>query len=172
MPAPDSNRRMQVNGSTLTLISAVALLSFGACAEESATTGPEERRPDVAAAALVLDGLTITARVHIVPGNRMRVEAQLGPGDASTIARVQVDYRGPGMMGSSRRPMVLYDDGTHGDRAPGDGWYCYENEFYTMMYEIWQVNQDRCRGSHQFQVYCVYHDGHRGRYFPLQLSVD
>ncbi len=84
---------------------------------------------NVTVAGQTVNGMTLP-RGH-GEGSSTRFEAMLtddrGPLTGQTA---QVRYERPqgmGMMNSSGT-MMLYDDGTHGDRRAGDGLYCYEDQ--------------------------------------------
>jgi hypothetical protein len=77
----------------------------------------------------VVNGMTLP-RGH-GEGASSRFEARMVDlqGRPVTGPTVSVRYQRPQGMGmmSSSGTIMLYDDGTHGDRVPGDGLYCYED---------------------------------------------
>jgi hypothetical protein len=92
-------------------------------------------------ALVVLESATVSVGGQVVNGMTLprghgqgastRFEAKIvdAQGRPMTGQTVSVRYQRPqgtGMM-SSTGTMMLYDDGTHGDRVPGDGIYCYED---------------------------------------------
>ncbi|MEO8198700.1 MAG: choice-of-anchor X domain-containing protein [Thermoanaerobaculia bacterium] len=78
----------------------------------------------------VVNGMTLPPGHN--QGNSTRFEARLldTQGMPHADGTMQIHYDRPsgmGMMGATSGTMMLYDDGTHGDRTPGDGTYCFED---------------------------------------------
>jgi hypothetical protein len=92
-------------------------------------------------ASVIVDGQTVNGMTlptgTEVHGTRFRRRRDaIG---ARSGAQVWLRYERPGTMGMMGKSgvVMLYDDGTHGDHAPGDGLYCLYDE----------RDADGCHGS-------------------------
>ena len=115
---------------TLTFAASLAIV---AC-DRSTPTQPSSSALVLQKAAVSVDGVVINgstvSRDHGA-GVSTRFEAHLVDltGRPALGHTVLVDYIRPNGHGSMMNGgrMTLYDDGTHGDRMPNDGIYCYED---------------------------------------------
>ena len=121
-------------------LAAIVLLAFIACggsggsSNTSTPTAPTPSPIILQTASVSIAGQDVTngswSRGNHNPGST-RFEATLHRDDMPALGEmVFVEFDHPqgmnGMMGQSGR-FELYDDGTHGDRAAGDGLYCLED---------------------------------------------
>ena len=117
----------------LLTLSLVAGLAVSAC-DGSSPTQPTSssivlQKATVSVAGTVVNGTTVS-RDHGT-GASTRFEAHLVDlaGRPALGHTARIDYMRPNGHGSMMNGgrMTLYDDGTHGDRMPNDGIYCYED---------------------------------------------
>lgn len=121
-------RRTAIGGG----VALVALLATAGCGGSDGPTAPRRSEVAVTNASVMVNGQIVNGqtlpRVH-GQGGTTRFEASLmlgGRPAPGQVVRVRFDRPGPGMMNTTGT-FSLYDDGTHGDRMPGDGIYCYED---------------------------------------------
>lgn len=144
---------------------AVGLLLLG-CDGRSGLT-------DVAASAFVTDA-KVTVDGEVVNGRTVsrghgggatRFEASVRfAGRAPSVVRVR--YTKPGAMGMhGSGELSCYDDGTHGDRQPGDGVYCYED--HEGRYGC--HGDDAHPGQHRYEFDCADDRGRRSN--PVVVTV-
>ena len=65
----------------------------------------------------------------------------------------------------------LWDDGTHGDHVPGDGWYSMEDDMIQMM-SMMGNNWDQIMGLHDFEFYCQDEEGNESNHIGAHLNVN
>lgn len=115
---------------------AVLLLTAAACGEDHPTRPGDENASD-----LTLSAATVSVDGQSLDGQDIRQEHLSGPvryearladhhGNPVVGGRVRVRYGMSDRMGHMGEYMhqgefYCYDDGTHGDRVPGDGRYCF-----------------------------------------------
>jgi hypothetical protein len=112
---------------------ALLLVQAGCGGGGSTPTAPAAPAFQMSSAAVVVDGVTVngaTVSPHHGGGpTRFEARLQIG-GQAATGGAVYCRYElpnGGGMM-QHQGLFTMYDDGTHGDAAPGDGLYCYQDQ--------------------------------------------
>lgn len=122
--------------SITTVAVAILVLTAVGCSENDPTRPADSNAGDLtlSAANVSVDGQSLDGQ-DIQQGSQagpVRYEARLADqhGNPVTGGQVQVRFGMYGMMGHMDGYMHLgelycYDDGTHGDPAPGDGIYCF-----------------------------------------------
>jgi hypothetical protein len=114
----------------------LGLVLFAACSGDGGGSPTAPASPQ-----LVLQTATLSVSGQVVNG--MTLPQGHGQGVSTRFAATMVNLQGQPMSGQNvqvryQRPqgmgmmnpsgtMMLYDDGTHGDRVPNDGLYCYED---------------------------------------------
>jgi hypothetical protein len=85
---------------------------------------------------------------------------------------VRVGYQRPpgmsGMMGGASGVMTLYDDGTHGDPAPGDGIYCLEDDEGHYGFHMGTAQM----GTYQYDFYGMHDDGHESNHMEVSVHLE
>lgn len=126
---------MMNHARTLFVLAAATLLALGGCSGSgdsnsgSLTAPPGGSAIRLAGGDVLIGGQSVSGAT-IAQGSgtsTLFTTTLVDPSDASRVRTMYMDYpahSSMGMMGSMER-LQLYDDGTHGDLAPGDGWYCY-----------------------------------------------
>jgi hypothetical protein len=163
------NRRLPI----LILTAAVAL-ALTAC---DGSSSPSEPR----GSSLVLQGATVSVAGVVVNGASLprghgrgastRFEARLSDlsGQPATGHTVKIAYSRPSghgaMMDGGR--LTLFDDGTHGDRVPGDGVYCFED--FGSDYGCHGENAQM--GQHRYDFYGMDHMGGESNHMLVTVSV-
>lgn len=147
----------------------------GRCAEGLASPTDTRRgslvlqQATVSVAGVTLNGASVP-RGHGA-GASTRFEARLvdGAGQPAAGHTVRVAYSRPNghgsMMDGGR--MILFDDGTHGDRAAGDGVYCYED--FAGDYSCHGDNSPM--GQHRYDFYGMNHDGSESNHMLVTVNV-
>ncbi len=103
----------------------------------------------------------------IMPGMGSSTIYRARPTSVPPGLTVRVHYQGPmGMMNNSG-DWMMYDDGTHGDRTPGDGEYCYQ-DFDQMRIHM----RNAMPGHYTFDFYCVDSNGNHSPYNTAWVDVD
>lgn len=113
-------------------VALIALVATTRCGGGDGPTAPTTSAIAVTNASVMVNGQIVNGqtlqRGH-GEGGSTQFEASLMLGDRPApgqVVRVRFDRPGSGMMNTTGT-FSLYDDGTHGDRMPGDGIYCYED---------------------------------------------
>lgn len=127
---------------------------------------------------LVLTRATVSVNGQVLNGETLpqghgegvaeRFEAVLekdGVRVAGGTVRVQHDSPGGMMMGPPA--FYLYDDGTHGDRMPGDGLYCLED--FQGQYGC-HTNQ-ASRGAHHYDFMGMDGQGHKSSQMRVTVTI-
>ena len=108
------------------------VLALAACGGASGTTSPGASRLEMTSAQIVLAGQVLNGQTTTMyqGADPTRFEARLERAALpATGGTVYCRYDRPGSMGMhGQGTFMLYDDGTHGDRMPGDGLYCFEDD--------------------------------------------
>jgi hypothetical protein len=63
--------------------------------------------------------------------------------------------------------MPLYDDGTHGDRTPNDGVYCYEDDDGSFGLHMGNA----AMGPYRYEFWGMDPDGHDSNHMDLTVTV-
>ena len=93
------------------------------------------------------------------------------PDGDETITRAVVEYNvNMGMMNHSGQ-ITMWDDGTHGDMTPGDGWYHMEDEMEVMMLMM-GIDWGMMTGEYNFEFYCFDDEGNESNHIHTNLSLD
>jgi hypothetical protein len=103
--------------------------------------------------------------------DRMTVRAQFfDPQGSNTIRTAVTSYsHGHGMMDHMGQ-ITLWDDGTHGDDVPGDGWYHMEDEMLEMM-SMMGNHWNQIMGTHEFEFYCLDEDGNESNHITAHIDI-
>ena len=114
------------------LVCGMAIAALAGCGSGSSTpTSAPAPSLTLTAAAVLVGGQTVSGMT--LPqghgqGMATRFEARMGMnGTPLPGAQMWMQYQRPGGMMGGSGTVPLYDDGTHGDRTPGDGLYCLED---------------------------------------------
>ena len=76
-------------------------------------------------------------------------------------------YQRPmGMMNQSGT-MRLYDDGTHGDRTPNDGVYCYEDSDGSFGFHM----MDAAMGQYHYEFWGMDSGGHDSNHMSMAITL-
>jgi len=124
-------------------------------------------------AAIMINGNDVTNGSMSNPNqdDRMTIRAHFSdPQGNQTIRTAFASYSHLHGMMNHMGQYTLWDDGTHGDDVPGDGWYCLEDDMVQMM-SIMGHNWDQIMGSHEFEFYCLDEDGHESNHITAHLNV-
>jgi hypothetical protein len=118
----------------------------------------------------VVNGMTLP-RGH-GNGSSTRFEASLVDLGGMPMAGVTVtmSYQRPGSMGmmGTSGTLHLYDDGTHGDRTPGDGVFCYEDS--TGDYGCHAA--DAPMGQYHYEFWGDDAHGHQSNRMAVTVTID
>jgi len=124
-------------------------------------------------AAIIINGSDMTNGTMSNPnqGDLMTLKAEFSdPQGNHTIRMAAASYtHGHGMM-NHMGEITLWDDGTHGDHVPGDGWYTMEDDMLQMM-SMMGNHWNNIMGSHEFQFYCLDEDGNESNHISAHLDV-
>lgn len=145
----------------------VALLFLGNCKKETLDA------PTAISAAIMIDGSNMTNGTVSSPSrdDRMKVTAQFSdPQGNHTIRTAVVSYSMAGGMMGQMGQFILWDDGTHGDDAAGDGWYCLEDDMEEMMSMVGH-GWSQVMGSHEFDFYCLDEDGNESNHITVHMDI-
>jgi hypothetical protein len=115
-----------------------------------------------------LDGQTL--RVGQNENGNIRFEARLVDHNANPAPnhQVRVEYEMPGMgMMHRRGTFMLYDDGTHGDPVPHDGFYCYED----MTGDYGCHGSESQPGEYHYDFCGIRSDGHETNHVNLMVKL-
>jgi hypothetical protein len=124
-------------------------------------------------AVIMINGSDMTNGTMSGPrqADRMTLRAQFSdPQGNHTIRTAVASYnRGHGMM-NRMGEITLWDDGTHGDHVPGDGWYTMEDDMLQMMSSMGH-HWNEIMGEHEFGFYCLDEDGNESNHITVRLNV-
>jgi hypothetical protein len=142
------------------------------CAGSDGPTAPD-------GSAIALTNATVTVNGQIVndqtvprghgQGASTRFEASLMRGSrpaAGQVVQVRFDRPGSGMMNTTGM-FSLYDDGTHGDRMPGDGIYCYED----MAGQYGCHTEDARPGQYHYDFSGMYEGMHESNHMMVTVTI-
>jgi hypothetical protein len=158
------------SGIAIAAAALVAIILTG-CNGNGGPTAPES-------SSLVLTSATVSVNGQVLNGETLprghgegvaeRFEAVLekdGVRVTGGTVRVQHDSPGGMMMGS---PVFhLYDDGTHGDRMPNDGLYCFED--FQGQYGC--HTEQASRGSHHYDFAGMDSQGHKSSQMRVTVTI-
>ena len=150
---------------------ALFLMTTG-CGESKSPTAPVSGLTLASASVQVngqsVDGQTLS-RGH-GQGSSTRFEASLTQDARSApgqMVRVKFDRPGgPGMMNQGGM-FTLYDDGTHGDRMPGDGIYCYEDT----VGDYGCHTADSPSGQYHYDFYGMHQGMHESNHMVVTVMI-
>jgi hypothetical protein len=150
---------------------AVTLVLWSGCSD---STGPGEDLAGIRSAAAFVNGNPVNGTIHPAHGDRMRLEARVTMSSRAGTWRVVVDHTGPGMGGSPQHhshARYLHDDGMNGDRVPGDGLYCDEDDLDDMFEHMGQM-MSGMNGPHRLDVYVEDASGNRSASVALEFRIE
>lgn len=155
---------------TLTFLAALAVT---AC-DRSTPTQPTTSSLVLQKATVSVNGVVVN-NTSVSPdhgtGSSTRFEAQLVDlaGRTAMGHTAQINYMRPNGHGSmmSGGRMTLYDDGTHGDRIPNDGTYCYED--FAGDYGCHGANTPM--GRHDYDFFGMDHSGGESNHMLVTVTV-
>jgi len=115
---------------------------------------------------LVSDGMSVHRST--TAGGSTRFEAHLMDGAHAAVGdQANMRYGRPmGMMNQSGT-LGLYDDGTHGDRVPNDGVYCYEDSDGSFGIHM----MDAAMGQYHFEFWGTDPRGHDSNHLSLAITM-
>lgn len=127
---------------------------------------------------LVLTRATVSVNGQVVNGETLpqghgegvaeRFEAALEKdGVRMAGGSVRVQHASPGGMMMGPPEFRLYDDGTHGDRTPGDGLYCLED----LQGQYGCHTNQAPRGSHHYDFMGTDSQGHRSNQMRVTVTI-
>lgn len=151
-----------------------AMVLATACGGNGGPTGVEASNTlSLTSASLSVNGETIQtgssfqhndAGVPAATRFEARLEGPLGPAPGH---RVEVRFQTPGGMMRHEGVFHLYDDGTHGDRVPGDGLYCFEDA--DGAYGFCHRSADH--GPYHYDFCGLYPDGRETNHWTFEVTV-
>jgi hypothetical protein len=124
-------------------------------------------------AAIMINGSDMTNGTMSNPNqaDRMTIRAEFSdPQGNHTIRTAAASYTHGHNMMNHMGEITLWDDGTHGDHVPGDGWYTIEDDMVQMM-SMMGNHWDQVMGSHEFEFYCLDEDGNESNHITARLNV-
>lgn len=103
--------------------------------------------------------------------DRMRIRAQFSdPQGNHTINSAVATYsHGMGMMDHTVQ-VTMWDDGTHGDDIPGDGWIHMEDEMVDMM-SLMGHGWNQIMGDYRFDIYCFDEEGNESNHISVHMTI-
>ncbi|NIM13468.1 MAG: hypothetical protein GTO45_15250 [Candidatus Aminicenantes bacterium] len=129
--------------------------------------------PTAITAAIMINGNDMTNGTMSGPNqnDRMTIRAEFSdPQGNHTIRTAVASYtHGHGMMNHMGQ-ITLWDDGTHGDHIPGDGWFTMEDDMIQMM-SMMGNNWNQIMGSHEFEIYCLDEDGNESNHITVHMDI-
>ncbi len=133
--------------------------------------------PSAISASILINGSNIADGTVSGPNrtDSITMKAQFSdPQGKNTIQRAVVTYShashaGMGMMDHMGQ-ITLWDNGTHGDHTPGDGWFEMEDEMDDMMTRMGH-NWNQIMGHYDFEFYCVDDDGNESNHISVHMDV-
>ena len=154
-------------------VALIALVATTRCGGDDGPTAPSS-------SAIALTGASVAVNGQIVNGQTLprghgqggstRFEASLmlgGRPAPGQVVQVRFDRPGPGMMNTSGM-FSLYDDGTHGDRMPGDGIYCYED----MAGQYGCHSEDARPGQYQYDFSGMHEGTHESNHMMVTVTIN
>lgn len=153
----------------LIVISGIILLSNCKAAENSA--------PVALSGQVMINGADMTTSHNNSNSNynrndRMTFKAMFKDSDGNdTIKKAVVSYSVNMMMMDHSGEITMWDDGTHGDMTPGDGWYHMEDEMGEMMLMM-GIQWEQMMGDYDFEFYCFDEDGNESNHYKVDLSIN
>lgn len=149
-------------------ILAIAVFTTGGCKETNTANSP-----------VALDASVWVNDMNISNGNlsnpnqndRIRLKAQFSdPQGNQTIRNAVATYsHGMGMMDHTVQ-LTMWDDGTHGDDVPGDGWFHMEDEMADMMSQMGH-GWNQIMGDYRFDIYCFDEDGNESNHISVHMTI-
>lgn len=155
------------------IIAALAVLVVGCSSGSNSPTQPGGFAGELAvtSADLLVDGESVAGQTMPVghgEGMAARFEAHLMMDGAPAPGyQMWVEYDRPMGMGPQQGRFRLYDDGTNGDRVPGDGIYCFED--FEGMYACHRNNARR--GDYHYEFYGIDHQGEHTNHMDFMVHL-
>jgi len=154
-------------------IAAAALLAFTltGCNGKEGPTSPEGSSLVLTRASLSVNGQVVNGQT--LPrghgeGGAARFETVLEEdGVRMTGGTVRVQHEVPGGMMMGPAEFHLYDDGTHGDRTPGDGLYCFED----VQGQYGCHTSQAPLGSHHYDFMGTDGQGHKSNQMRVTVTI-
>jgi hypothetical protein len=154
-----------------TLITLVATMG---CGGNDAPTAPPGSVIALTDARVMVNGEVVNGqtlpRGHGAGGST-RFEASFVVGDrpaTGQAVRVQFDRpAGSGMMNMGGM-FALYDDGSHGDRMPGDGTYCYEDT----VGQYGCHTEDSRPGQYHYDFWGMHESMHESNHMRVTVTIN
>lgn len=154
---------------SIILVSGLVVLSNCKTTENSA--------PVALSGQVMFNGINMTSSFSNTSSNynqkdKMTFKGQFTDPDGDhTISKAMVSYNvNMGMMNHSGE-ITIWDDGTHGDVTPGDGWYHMEDEMEQMML-LMGIQWSQMMGDYSFEFYCIDEDGNESNHFKVHLDIN
>lgn len=154
-------------------VAVIVLVAAARCGDGDGPTSPSGAPVVLSGASVIVNGQVVNGQT--LPrghgqGGSTRFEASLtldGRPAPGQVVRVRFERPGPGMM-SSTGMFSLHDDGTHGDRVPGDGLYCYED-----MAGQFGCHAEDARPGHYHYDFSGMHGGmHESNHAMVTVTID
>ena len=158
------------SGIAIVAAALVAVILTG-CNGNEGPTSPEGLSFVLAQATVSVNGEVINGET--LPqghgeGAAERFEAVLEKdGARMTGGTVRVQHDSPGGMMMGPPAFYLYDDGTHGDRTPGDGLYCLED----IQGQYGCHTNQASRGSHHYDFMGMDGQGHKSNQMRVTVTI-
>lgn len=158
-----------------TVLAAALLLSLPllSCSNAHSPTAADASDLVLTDAILTVDGQVmngLTVQQGVGQGMSTRFEATLWRGSNRALGEtVRMRFQRPGGMGmmGTTGVLTLYDDGTHGDRHPGDGIYCFED--WQDRYGCFGSNSPM--GDYHYEFWGDDHMGHESNHMLVGVTV-
>lgn len=149
-----------------------ALLALACSGGGSSPAAPLPNSLVLSSVTVTMNGQPITDGMSVhrstTAGGNTRFEAHLMDGAHAAIGdQADVRYERPMGMMSSSGTMRLYDDGTHGDRTPNDGVYCYEDSDGSFGIHM----MDAAMGQYRFDFWGTDPAGHDSNHMSLAITM-
>ena len=135
------------------------------CSEDNGTTSKQVPFPQSVSISIGGQNVTNTA-INSGMGNSTLFVAR--PSRVEPGLTVWVKFKGSSMMSTGSGMFQMYDDGTHGDRIPGDGEYCFEN-----FNEAPRMHMGNAMSGHYtFEFYCQDSNGNHSSHNNAWVDVN
>ena len=143
---------------------ALALVFLVSCSEDNATSSRQVPFPQSVTISIAGQNVTNTA-IRTGMANSTLFVAR--PSRVEPALTVWVKFSGPSMMNPGSGMFQMYDDGSHGDRIPGDGEYCFEN-----FNEAPRIHMGNAMSGHYtFEFYCQDSSGNHSMHNNAWVDV-
>ena len=170
---------LEARGSAAALFTAVllavTLIGCSSSGDDSSPTGPTNSELTMTSADVLVAGQSVAGGTFPQghgEGSSTRFEAELkSNGQPAPDQMVWLEFDRPmggghGMMRHSDR-VLMYDDGTHGDRVAGDGIYCLED--FAGNYGCHRADAEP--GEYHYEFYGEHRDGHESNHMSVTVTI-